>query len=111
MPNKAPWARVSPKKANRRHTTKLPKGPAVAATPKPANKGNNHQLIMLMFLVRIALFLIDVIAFFTAFNMTIDTMFVVVVVGIVSQLWGDFTYGGERRKWVTVLMTTLITEE
>jgi hypothetical protein len=66
---------------------------------------------MLMFLVRVALFLIDVIAFFTAFNMAIDTMFVVVVMGIVSQLWGEFTYGGERRKWVVMLMTPLITEE
>jgi hypothetical protein len=68
-----------------------------------------------MFLVRIALFLIDVIAFFTAFNMAIDTMFVVVVVGIVSQLWGEFTYGGEWRKLVAILMsllmTTLITKE
>jgi hypothetical protein len=54
-------------------------------------------------------------AFFAAFDMAIGTMFVVVVMGIVSQLWGEFTYGGKRCKLVailmTLLMTTLITEE
>jgi hypothetical protein len=66
---------------------------------------------MFMFLVRVALFLIDVIAFFTAFNMAIDTMFVIVVVSVVSQLWREFTNGGEWRKRVVMLMTPLITEE
>jgi hypothetical protein len=66
---------------------------------------------MFMFLVRVALFLIDVIAFFTAFNMAIDTMFVIVVVSVVSQLWREFTNGGEWRKRVVMLMTPLITKE
>ncbi len=79
MPNNAPWAKVSPKKANRRQTTKLPNGPAVAATPKPANKGNNHQLIMFVFSTFFYMR-----AFVAAFNMAIGTMCVVVVVGVVS---------------------------
>jgi FtsH-binding integral membrane protein len=61
------------------------KGPAGAATPKPANNGNNHQLIMLMFLVHVAMCLIDMIAFVTAFNMTISAMFVIVVVGVIRN--------------------------
>src|SRR5690554_7714262 len=49
IPSNAPCAKVSPKNAMRRQTTKLPNGPAIKASNKPANKGVIHQgLIMLL---------------------------------------------------------------
>src|SRR5699024_5867256 len=49
-PNKEPWAKVSPKKAMRRHTTKAPMGPLTRAMAKPANRGaNSNSIIIRMF--------------------------------------------------------------
>ena len=57
IPNKAPWANVSPKKAIFRHTTKLPNGPAEIANNMPANNGISHHTannsVMLMISVSV----------------------------------------------------------
>ena len=46
-PSRAEWARVSPKYAMRRQTTKEPSGPAMAATPKPPNRARIRKSAMI----------------------------------------------------------------
>src|SRR5690554_1486378 len=97
MPSNAEWARVSPKYAIRRQTTKQPRGPATRATPSPPSsarqkKSPSTESMMLMVTGSLNVH--------AGHNVTVQVMAMVVVVVIDRQRFSHLVAKGLNKRGV-----------